>query len=114
MLKVYHNPRCAKSRKGLEYLKTKTDDFTLINYIKDGLTPEEVKEILLKTNLEPSKLIRTQEDYFKKYLKGKKFSTEEWISIIVENPKLLKRPVIISKNKAVIADPPENTNLLFK
>ncbi len=108
MLKVLHNPRCATSRKGLEYLRSRTDKFEIIHYLNQGLTIETIKEIFLKSNLKPIDLVRTQESYYKKYLKGKSFTQEEWINIIKENPKLLKRPIIIGKYRAVIGDLPEN------
>lgn len=113
-LKVYHNNRCRKSRAGLEHLRQKTGDFEIREYLKEGITEEDLKEILLKMNVHPYDLVRTQEEYFKKELKGKKFTDEEWIKIISENPKLLKRPVIVSKHKAVIGDPPENIDILIK
>lgn len=111
---IYHNPRCKKSRAGLQYLKEKTTDFKIYEYLKKGLNKEQLEEILLKTNLKPALLVRTQEEYFKKELKGKEFNNDEWIKIICENPKLLQRPIIIGKHKAVIADPPEKTDLLVK
>jgi len=112
-VKVYHNPRCKKSRAGLEHLKSKTDDLEIVEYIKNGISQEELKEILLKLNVSPFELIRTQEDYFKKELKARSFTDEEWIKIISENPKLLKRPVVLTKHKAVIGDPPQNIDKLF-
>ena len=114
MLKIYHNPRCRKSRSGLEYLKTKTSDFEIIEYLKDGLSKEALKEIILKTNLKPIDLIRKQEDLYKKELKSKSFNDDEWVDIICENPKLLQRPIVISKYKAVLGDPPENINDILK
>ncbi len=107
MLKIYHNPRCRKSRDGLEYLKGRTSDFEIVEYLKKGLTEADLKEILLKSTLKPVDLIRKQEDMFKKELKGKNFTDEEWITIILENPKLLQRPVVVGKHKAVLAQPPE-------
>ena len=114
MFKIFHNPRCKKSREGLEYLTSKTSDFKIRNYLKDPVTTEELKEILLKSNLAPIKLVRMQEDVYKKELKGKKFTDEEWIRIIVENPKLLQRPIVVSKHKAIIAQPPEKIDELIK
>jgi arsenate reductase (glutaredoxin) len=113
MVQIYHNPRCSKSRAGLEYLKTKTVDFEVIDYLKTGLTSETIRQILQRLNVKPSELVRTQEDYFKQQLKGKIFSDEEWIQIIVENPKLLKRPIIVNKYKAIWADPANLTDKLF-
>jgi arsenate reductase (glutaredoxin) len=107
MIKIYHNPRCRKSREGLEYLKGKTTDFEIIEYLKKGLTEDNLKEILLKSNLKPIDLVRKQEDIFKKELKGKNFTDSEWITIIIENPKLLQRPIIVGKHKAVLAQPAE-------
>ncbi|MBN1119054.1 MAG: arsenate reductase family protein [Bacteroidales bacterium] len=114
MYKVYHNPRCKKSREGLEYLKSKTQDFEIVEYLKDGLKVEQIKEILLKTNLKPTDLIRTQEDVFKKQFKGKNFNNDEWIDIIIENPKLLQRPIIVGKQKAVLAQPAEKADEILK
>ena len=114
MIKIYHNPRCKKSREGLEYLKTKTSDFKIVDYLKEGLNINILKEILLKTNCKPVDLIRKQEDIFKKELKGKQFTNEEWIDIIIENPKLLQRPIVVAKHKAVIAQPPEKINEMIK
>ncbi len=113
MFKVLHNPRCARSRKGLEYLRSKTNDFELINYLSEGLTENLLKEVFLKWNQKPQDLVRTKEAYYTKYLKGKNFSEEEWMQIIKENPGLLKRPLIIGKYKVVIGDPPSNIDQIL-
>ncbi len=113
MLKIYHNPRCRKSRAGLEYLRERTTGFEIIDYIKDGITVEEIREILLKMNVSPKDLVRTQEDLYKKELKGKQFTNEEWISILAENPKLIRRPVVVGKHKAIIGDPPDELEKLL-
>lgn len=114
MYKIYHNPRCRKSREGLDYLKTKTNEFEVRNYLVDGIKIDDIKEILLKSNLKPSQLVRTQEEYYKTYLKGKNFSDEEWIQIFAENPKVLQRPIVVGNHKAVLACPPENIDKLIK
>lgn len=106
-LMIFHNPRCKHSRAGLDYLKSKTDSYKIREYLKEPLTKGEVKEILLKTNLQPIDIVRKQEDYFKKNLKDKNFNKDEWIKIIVENPRLLHRPIVVGRLKALIANPPE-------
>ncbi|PKP35075.1 MAG: arsenate reductase [Bacteroidetes bacterium HGW-Bacteroidetes-15] len=114
MLKIYHNSRCKHSRAGLEHLKSKTSAFEVREYLKDPITKEEIREILLKTNLPPSELARTQEDYYKKNLKGRNFNDDEWVKILVDNPKLIKRPIVVGKLKAVIGSTPEEINKMFK
>ena len=105
---IYHNPRCAKSRAGLQYLESKGYDIEIRKYLNDGITEIEIKEIIKKTGKDAFGLVRTNEqDYIDNY-KGKKLTESEWIKVLVENPKLLQRPVVINGNKAVIANPPEN------
>ena len=112
MFTIYHNPRCSKSRAGLAYLKSKEFDFQVVEYLKNPLTKEALKEILMKMNKGPKDLIRTQEAIYKSEFKGKNFTDEEWISILIENPKLLQRPIVTKNYKGVLAQPPENIDEL--
>jgi arsenate reductase-like glutaredoxin family protein len=73
-----------------------------------NLTHKQLNEIKLKLNKKASELVRTQEDIYKKELKGRKFEEEEWMNIIISEPRLLIRPIVVAKHKAVIAIPPEN------
>ncbi|QQS52461.1 MAG: arsenate reductase family protein [Bacteroidota bacterium] len=114
MIKIYHNPRCKTSRDGLAYLRSKDIEIQVVDYLKEGLTREALMEILLKSNLKPDALVRTQEELFRKELKGKKFTDEEWINILVENPKLLQRPILLGRHRAVLAQPPEKADILLK
>jgi arsenate reductase (glutaredoxin) len=112
-LKIYHNPRCKKSREGLLYLQSKSSNFEIIEYLKTGLTSEMIKEILLKSNLKPLDLVRNQEELYKKQLKGKQFNQEEWIDILAENPELLHRPFVVGKHRAILAQPADKIDILF-
>lgn len=113
MLKIYHNPKCKKSREGLKYLQDKGIYPEIINYIKDGITEKELSDIIMKLNLSPVNIIRTQEEQYRKELKGKKFTDIEWIKILVENPKLIERPIVVARHKAVIAQPPDKADELL-
>ena len=114
MIKIYHNPQCKKSRAGLQFLQEKGVKFEIVEYLKQLLTEKEIERILVKLNKKPQEIIRTQEEYFKKSLKGKNFNDGEWIRILVQNPKLIQRPIVEAQYKAVIADPAENIDLLIK
>jgi arsenate reductase (glutaredoxin) len=107
MIKIYHNPRCKKSREGLKYLQNLGIDFKVIEYLKESLSIDELKEILKKLDKKPDEIIRQQENYYKKELKNKQFTVEEWLIILTENPSLIQRPIVVGKYKAVIAQPPE-------
>jgi len=107
MLTIYHNPRCAKSREGLNYLREHGFTFVVVEYLENPLTANDLKRILMKLNLKPVQVIRTQEELFRKELKGRTFTDEEWIDLIVSNPKLLQRPIVEGRYKAVVAVPAE-------
>ena len=108
MIKIYHNPRCKKSREGLKYLEEKGLEFEIVDYIKESLSVDELSKLIDMTGLQPEELVRKQEEDYKKNYKGKSFSKEEWVKILVENPKLLQRPIVVNESKAVWAQPPDN------
>ena len=102
---IYHNSRCRKSRGGLQYLEEKGIKPEVVEYLKDQpFTVDHLKEIVTKLGIKPKDIIRTQEAIFKEKFKGKEFSDDEWINILVENPKLIKRPIIVKGDKAVLGD----------
>jgi len=112
MVTVYHNPRCKKSRAGLQYLIEKNMKYQVREYLKDTLTETELTALVMKLNVKPFDLVRTQEDYYRKELKGLKFTDQEWIKVMVENPKLIHRPIVEGRYKAVLGDPVENIDTL--
>jgi arsenate reductase len=114
MITIYHNPRCSKSRAGLQYLEKNGIQPKIKNYLKDGISTDELKDLLMKLNARPHDMIRTQEAEYKAKFKGKNFTDDEWIKIIVEHPKLLKRPIVIKGYKAIWGIPPENIDVLLK
>lgn len=112
-IKIYHNPRCRKSRETLQLLEKNTTDTEIIEYLKTVPSAEEMKKLLQKLGMQAVELVRKTEPYYKENLKGKNFSEEEWIQIMRENPKLIERPIVVKDNKAVIGRPPENALALI-
>ena len=113
MIKIYHNPRCKKSRAGLQYLREKNVEYEIIEYLKTPFTEAELKDVLIKMNKKPAEVIRLQEDVYKKNFKGRNFTDDEWVKILIEYPKLIQRPIVMKNYKAVLGDPPENIDGLF-
>jgi len=107
IMKLYHNPRCAKSRAGLKYLEEKGYDVEIKKYLTEGISENELRELVEKTGKKPFDFVRTQEKIFKEKYKGKEYLDNEWLKILAENPRLLKRPIVVNGDKAVLADPPQ-------
>lgn len=101
-LTIYHNPRCSKSRKAFETLTEKGCKLEVVEYLKTPLTKKLLKTLLMKLNMKPIEVVRTNEELFKKKFKDKKFTDDEWIQILIENPVLLQRPIVASEYKAEI------------
>ncbi len=112
MVTVYHNPRCKKSRAGLQYVIDNNMSHQVREYLKVPLTESELTVLVMKLNVKPFDLIRTQEELYRKELKGLNMNDEEWIKVMVENPRLIHRPIIEGKYKAVIGNPVENIDTL--
>lgn len=112
-MKIYHNPRCRKSREGVEYLNSKGIDFEIIYYLKNTLSKNEIKLLVSKLGISISDLIRRNEKIWKENFKNKELSKDQMIEIIFKEPQLMERPIIESKNKAVIGRPKENIDDLL-
>ena len=91
----------------MEELETSGQDFEIIYYLETPPTKSQLEELLAKLNIKPFDLIRKTEKIFIENYKGKALSDEEWIEVMVENPILIERPVVVSGDKAVIARPTE-------
>ncbi|GJM29122.1 MAG: arsenate reductase (glutaredoxin) [Cyclobacteriaceae bacterium] len=108
MLTVFHNPRCRKSREALSLLEDANHDIEIREYLKHPPTTAELTLLLKKLGLRPLDLIRTGEKLFRENYKGKDLADSDWIKIMVNNPILIERPIVIKGQKAVIGRPPEN------
>lgn len=107
-MKILHNPRCSKSRQGLELLEQSGVDFEVVKYLETIPSKEELKSIISKLGIEPMALVRVNEAIWKSEYKGKSLSDEAIIEAMVKHPKLIERPIVINGDKAVIGRPPQN------
>jgi arsenate reductase len=112
-MKIYHNPRCSKSRQTLQILRDANKQVEVIEYLTNPPTFEELKSLIEMLGISPEQLLRKNEAIFKDQFKGKVFTNDEWIKIMIENPKLIERPIVVEGNKAVLGRPPENVAILL-
>lgn len=107
MIKIYHNPRCRKSRETLNLIREAGHEPEIIEYLKNPPSASELKELLERMGKKPLEIIRKGEEVFKSNFKGRTFSDDEWIRIMVENPKLIERPIVIKGDEVRLGRPPE-------
>lgn len=113
MIKIYHNPRCRKSREGLEVLEQSGQDFEVIKYLDKVPTEDELNEIIGYLGISPIELVRKNETIWKEHYKGKELSDAEIVAAMAKHPKLIERPIVINGKKAVIGRPAEKINTLL-
>lgn len=106
-MKIYHNPRCSKSRETLNLLIDNDVDPEIFEYLKTPPTVKELSDVIKMLGIKPIELVRKGEAIYKEKYKGKELSDKAWIKAMVENPKLIERPIVIDGNKARLGRPPE-------
>lgn len=107
-MKIYHNPRCSKSRQTLQLIKDANKEVEIVEYLNETPTKDELKDILTKLNLNAEDILRKGEAVYKENFKGKILNNDEWIEAMISYPKLIERPIVIKGNKAILGRPPEN------
>lgn len=109
IVKIYHNPRCSKSRETLKLIQAKGIQPEVIEYLKHPPTTAELQDILQKLGLQPRELMRTKEaEYKENGLDDPSLSDLELIEAMIRIPKLIERPIVLANDKAAVGRPPEN------
>lgn len=103
MITIYHNPRCQKSRTALQHIESIDADIKIIEYLKNPPSMKELKEVLGLLKLKPLDIVRKKEPVFVNEYKNGSCTDAQWLKILVENPILIERPIVIKGNKAFIA-----------
>ncbi|MCD6212221.1 MAG: arsenate reductase (glutaredoxin) [Sulfurovum sp.] len=107
-VKIWHNPRCSKSRAAAALLEEKGVDAEVVKYLETPPTKEELKEMLKMLGISARELMRTKEDVYKALNLKEENDEDKLIDAMVSNPKLIERPIVIKDGKAVIGRPIEN------
>jgi len=112
---IYHNPKCAKSREALKLLEARGIAPVVIDYLRHPPTTREIGNLLALLGITPRELLRTKEEEYKKFgLDNPKLPDKAILAALVEHPKLMERPIVVSGKKAAIGRPPENVLKILK
>ena len=113
-LSIFHNPRCSKSRKTLEIIEINDVEVKVILYLQDPPSVSELNSLLEKLGMKPSDLVRKGESIIKELgIDLSNIPNDDLISIMVEHPILIERPIVFNESSAIIGRPPENVEELL-
>lgn len=108
-LRIYHNPRCSKSRQTLKLLQARGIEPTIIDYLETPPDAEELNQILKLLAMEPRELMRKKEAEYKEAgLDDPSLDREALIQAMIDHPRLIERPIVLTKGKAALGRPPES------
>lgn len=106
---LYHNPRCSKSRATLDLLRGRGIEPTVVEYLQTPPSTAELDRILSLLGKEPRELMRTKEAEYKESGADKEgLDRQALIALMVQNPKLIERPILVNGDKAAVGRPPES------
>ena len=112
--KIYHNPRCSKSRQTLELLHDKGVETEVIEYLDTPPDAATLEKILIGLGMEPRELMRKGQDEYKALnLSDESLSREDLIKAMIENPILIERPIVITNKGIAIGRPIENVEKIL-
>lgn len=114
MVKVLFNSSCSKSRAILEHLDENNVQFEIIDIIQDPLSELEMKTVLKKLGKSAEEIIRKRDPLFKEKYAGHSYTEDQWISILLENPNLIERPILIKGPLAMVGRPIENVKFFIE
>ncbi|MEM1123089.1 MAG: arsenate reductase (glutaredoxin) [Bacteroidota bacterium] len=112
-MKIYHNPRCSKSRQTLQLIQNEGITPEIVLYLKNPVSKKELSDLVKKLDIQPSQLVRKNEAIYKEQFKGKDISETDWLDHLITYPKLMERPIVVQGNRAILGRPPENVLQLF-
>ncbi len=108
-VRIYHNPRCSKSRRTLALLQEQDIDPEIINYLESPPDRRQLDEIINLLRISPGELVRKgQKEYRELGLDSKNVSDEELIDAMLTHPILIERPIVVRRDRARIGRPPES------
>lgn len=106
-VRIYHNPRCSKSRSACAILAEKGIQAKVVEYLKSPPSRDELVALIAKLGLPPGDIVRTNEIIFKNEYNGREMNDDDWIDAMVAHPILMERPIVVVGDRAVVGRPPE-------
>ena len=114
-MKIFHNPRCSKSRQTLALLEQNNINPEVILYLESPPSTQQLSKLCMQLSVEPTAIIRFKEDLCAELgiAANDSRTRAEWLQLISDNPKILERPIVSNGEKAAVGRPPENVLALL-
>ncbi len=105
MMILYH-PKSNSARQTLAYARSVARHVREVNYNKERLTPTMWRTLLKRMNLKPKEILDKSNPIYQEKFRGREYRYEDWLSVIIEHPQLIKAPIVVFRNKAMLCQTP--------
>ena len=105
-IQLYYNPECSKAKKAIAYARSMVSRVNTIDIQKTRGTGTIWRSILSKLDKSPKELLDKSKPYYQENIRGRDFEDREWLYLLMNNPDLVRSPIAIRGNKAIILDNP--------
>ena len=112
-MRIYHNPRCSKSRQTLEIIQQAGIEPEIRLYLDNRPSKDELRKLITKLGIGATALLRKGEAAYKEAGLSEDSTPEEAIDAMLRYPKLIERPIVVKGKKAILGRPPENVKALL-
>ncbi len=103
---VYYNPASNRDKQVVAFAHSVAPNVREIAYKNTRFTQVIWRQILDKLELRPKDLMNRADPYYQDNIRGRDFNRDSWINILMNNPDLIKAPIVIKGDKAVLCDNP--------
>jgi arsenate reductase (glutaredoxin) len=111
---IYHNPNCGTSRNALAAIRAAGHEPRIVEYLKQPLTREELKNLIARGNFSVRDIVRKKEALFRELgLDESDVGDEELLDAMVQNPVLINRPIVATENTVKLCRPSEMVKALL-
>lgn len=105
---LYYKPAVKKDKNTYVMASQITKHIREIDVYKDTPTETQLMSVLTQLGIDVEKIIERESDIYKEKYEGKSFDVEGWIQILVQNPDMIKTPIAIKGNRAMLIETPSN------
>ncbi|MEQ8666863.1 MAG: arsenate reductase (glutaredoxin) [Rhodospirillales bacterium] len=112
-MRIYHNPRCSKSRQTLELIRERGIEPEIVEYLVSSPDASEISQLLSKLGLRARDLARKKESA-DAGLDLKSASDDDIVAAMAAQPAIIERPIVVDGDQAVLGRPPENVIALIE
>lgn len=105
-LVLYYNAESSIGKQTLAYAQTHLKHIIAYEFSKMSFTGTRWRQLLYLLNLQPKQLLNKADPWYQEKIRGQEYGDDEWTSVLIKNPNLIKAPIAIKGEKAILCKTP--------